>query len=49
MDFLFKSLFLLSFFGLQQKCAVPNTSEAPSERKLVWQDDFWMSEPLWLG
>ena len=40
MDFLFKSLLLLSFFGLQQKCAVPNTSEAPSERKLVWQDEF---------
>ncbi len=40
MDFLFKSLLLLSFFGLQQKCAVPNTSEAPSERKMVWQDEF---------
>ena len=41
MDFLLKSLLLLSFFGLQQKCSLPKKAAAVSEdRKLVWSDEF---------
>ena len=43
MDYLFKSLFLLSFFGLQQKCAVPHKATIAAEPKLIWSDEFGTS------
>lgn len=40
MDYLFKSLLLFSFFGLQEQCALLQKSVSPSERRLVWSDEF---------
>jgi beta-glucanase (GH16 family) len=40
MNYLFKSLLFISFFGLILACAVPDKIAIPSERKLIWSDEF---------
>lgn len=40
MEILLKSLLLISFFGVSQKCALPKKSVSSTEPKLVWSDEF---------
>lgn len=40
MGYLFKSMLLLSFFGLQQKCVSPKKALPVSTLNLVWSDEF---------
>lgn len=41
MDYFVKTLLVLSFFGLQQKCALPKKAAVQNaEPKLIWSDEF---------